>query len=170
MPASNSEARKRRSDGADHLWAPPVATISKYVEMDTGHRVPMHASKCSNPHGHRYRVTAFVEGPILPPRGETDDGMVVDFGDIKALLTEHVHDVYDHAFVVWQYDEALLDFLHTQGWRYVSVPFVPTAECMAQHFYDVLAPRLGDRGLHLVAIEVQETPSSIARYQPEVRS
>lgn len=144
-----------------------TAIVSKYVEMDTGHRVPMHASKCSNPHGHRYRVTAYVEGPILSPRGAEDDGMVVDFGVIKALLNEYVHDVFDHAFVVWEHDTVLRDFLVEQGWHTVVVPFVPTAECFAEHVFGVLDTALALRGLRLVGVDVQETPSSVASFAGE---
>lgn len=139
------------------------ATISKSIEFDAGHRVPMHLSKCSNPHGHRYKVVAYVSGPIQSARGKSDDGMVVDFGELKRVLTEHIHDLYDHAFMVWQEDEELLDFLHEQGWRYVSLPFVPTAENLAVLCYTTLQYRL-PAPLEVQHVEVWETPTSMARY------
>lgn len=140
------------------------AIISKYVEFDAGHRVPMHASKCSNPHGHRYRVTAYVRGPILEPRGESDDGMVVDFGDLKRVLTEHVHDVYDHGFMVWVHDRDLLDVLLGHDWRVVVTQFVPTAENLARDIYFTLRTHL-PAALTVTAVDVHETPTSVARYE-----
>ena len=34
--------------------------IRRYVETDTGHRVPNHKSKCRHFHGHRYRFEAEI--------------------------------------------------------------------------------------------------------------
>lgn len=56
------------------------ASVSKDVQFDAGHRVPSHASKCRNPHGHRYRVVAYCVGDVVEDGGSADDGMVVDFG------------------------------------------------------------------------------------------
>ena len=36
--------------------------IRRYVETDTGHRVPNHKSMCRHMHGHRYRFEAEIEG------------------------------------------------------------------------------------------------------------
>ena len=72
-------------------------TISKEIQFDAGHRVPLHTSKCKNPHGHRYRVVAFLEGELITSGPET--GMVRDFSHVKQALTEFVHDVFDHGFV-----------------------------------------------------------------------
>jgi 6-pyruvoyltetrahydropterin/6-carboxytetrahydropterin synthase len=141
-----------------------TATISKSIEFDAGHRVPMHASKCSNPHGHRYRVVAYVSGPILEPRGLSDDGMVVDFGDLKRVLTEHVHDVYDHGFMVWVHDRDMLDVLLGHGWRVVVTQFVPTAENLARDIWFTLDTHLPAE-LRVSAVEVYETPTSVAKYE-----
>ena len=39
--------------------------IRRYVETDTGHRVPNHKSKCRHMHGHRYRFEAEIEGDTV---------------------------------------------------------------------------------------------------------
>lgn len=146
-----------------------ICTVSKSIEFDAGHRVPMHASKCRNPHGHRYKVTAYVEGPILSARGEADDGMVVDFGAIKGVLTEQVHDVLDHGFMVWAQDDELLAWFKEPdvdpGWKFTVMRDVPTAENLAVWCYSAVRPFL-PAPLVLRAIEVYETPTSIARYEP----
>lgn len=148
------------------------ATVSKSVEFDAGHRVPMHASKCRNPHGHRYKVVAFVDGPILGARGMPDDGMVVDFGDIKRALKVAVHDVLDHGFMVWREDDRMLAAFtaaeyDTSGeeWKIVVMPSVPTAENLAVWCYERVS-RMLPAALTLLAVEVHETPTSIARFQP----
>ena len=42
-----------------------VTRIRRYVETDTGHRVPNHKSKCRHMHGHRYRFEAEIEGDVV---------------------------------------------------------------------------------------------------------
>ena len=82
-----------------------TTTIRRYVETDTGHRVPNHKSNCRHLHGHRYRFEAEIEGDVVTVEGVSDEGMLMDFSDISAILMEHVHDVIDHAFVVYEGDE-----------------------------------------------------------------
>src|SRR5690606_39195677 len=107
--------------------------VTKEIEFDTGHRVPLHESKCRNPHGHRYKVKANVVGPLKSAGSES--GMVVDFGYIKRLLTTDVHDRFDHAFVVQSTDTDLCAFLLDSTWNVVLVDFAPTAENMAAAIY-----------------------------------
>ena len=62
-----------------------------------GHRVPNHKSKCKHLHGHRYRFEAEIEGDVVDVEGVSEEGMLMDFSDVKSILMEHVHDVIDHA-------------------------------------------------------------------------
>jgi 6-pyruvoyltetrahydropterin/6-carboxytetrahydropterin synthase len=144
-----------------------TTTIRKEVEFDTGHRVPDHKSKCRNPHGHRYRVRATCEGSIVDDAGSSDHGMLVDFGDLKAWLTEHIHDVLDHGFMVYEHDEPMRQALEGHDWRVIVVPFIPTAENLARWCWQQLAPVIDShwRGnLRLTLIEVWETPTGVATY------
>lgn len=141
-------------------------TVTKEIEFDAGHRVPDHKSKCHNPHGHRYRVVAHVTGP-LQDKGAAN-GMVLDFGDIKALLTRYVHDEFDHGFIVYN-DDPLCDVLMSMSageWKIIDVPWVPTAENMASAIFNVLTAQMIEHQIAgvLVRIEVWETPTSCAYF------
>ncbi len=154
-------------------------TVTKEIEFDAGHRVPNHKSKCRNPHGHRYRVIATVQGPLVETRYASDEGMVVDFGDLKDLMMTKIHDVFDHGFVVYDEDAELME-LFTQynahpdnpygdnepvnGWKIIVFPYIPTAENMC-HWIMVelgVAVRTSMPGCELVRVEVFETPTSSA--------
>src|SRR5262245_56527683 len=74
--------------------------ISKEVQFDAGHRVPNHDSKCRNPHGHRYRVEAWLTGDLVTTPGAPDEGMLMDFGALKKILMREIHDKLDHGFIV----------------------------------------------------------------------
>lgn len=141
--------------------------VTKEVEFDAGHRVPLHDSKCRNPHGHRYKVAVTVEGPLADEGSGT--GMVIDFAHIKKLLTERVHDVYDHGFIIWDGDTDMGAFLTTArvlSWKVITVPWHPTAENMAKAVYDELADPIETMadGVRLVDVQVWETPTSVAWY------
>ena len=148
-----------------------TTTIKRYVETDTGHRVPNHKSKCKHLHGHRYRFEAEIEGDVVQQSGVSDEGMLMDFRDISKILMEHVHDVIDHAFVLYQGDEEakLACDAMGEGHRTVIVPFIPTAENLAKWAFEQVEPHIksvyGNR-LMLVAMHCRETPKSIASWRP----
>jgi len=148
-----------------------TTTIRRYIETDTGHRVPNHKSKCKHLHGHRYRFEAEIEGDVVQTSGVSEEGMVMDFSDISAILTEHVHDVLDHAFVVYEGDTDARKACDAMGpeHRTVVVTFIPTAENLAKWAYDAVNPHIksvyGNR-LQLVAMHCRETPKSIATWRP----
>jgi 6-pyruvoyltetrahydropterin/6-carboxytetrahydropterin synthase len=143
--------------------------ITKIVEWDMGHRVPNHKSKCRNPHGHRYRLELTVGGSLVEVTGDSSEGMVLDFGDIKKHMMEVVHDVLDHGFMVYEHDPLLTAFFEEhcdEDFRFIKVPFIPTAENITVWCYDQLRPRFGD-DLRIVNVRVFETPNSWADYRPE---
>lgn len=141
--------------------------VTKVIEFDAGHRIPNHSSKCRNVHGHRYRVECTFEGPVHPARGRSNDGMVLDFGDLKNIMMHHIHDVYDHAFIVWEHDEELREALATlpAGHQTRVVHLVPTAENLAAIFFEkvqaALVEAYGDR-VWLRRLRLFETPNSWA--------
>ena len=144
--------------------------IRRYVETDTGHRVPNHKSKCKHMHGHRYRWEAEIEGDVVTEKGVSEEGMLMDFSDISDILTIHIHDVVDHAFVVYQGDDLALSALKLMGdeHRTVIVDFIPTAENLAKWAFEqiesLISTAYGNR-LRLVAMHVRETPKSIATWR-----
>lgn len=149
--------------------------VQKEIEFDAGHRVPDHASKCFNPHGHRYRVVVGISGPLQTEGSE--NGMVVDFGAIKEKLTSEVHDVFDHGFIVHERDSAMLAALNTfdlhasKRSKTIVVPWVPTAENMAYAIFHHLYPlflktnEFGTSMVYLEYVQVYETPTSMAIFR-----
>jgi len=147
-------------------------SVRRWVETDTGHRIPNHKSKCCCLHGHRYRWEAEIEGDLVTKEGVSEQGMVYDFADISAILNEKVHDVVDHAFVVYEGDELTRKALEVMGpgHRTVVVSFIPTAENFARWAFEQVAPEIRnayDENVRLAAFHVRETPKSWASYRPQ---
>ena len=149
-----------------------VTRIRRWVETDTGHRVPNHKSKCRHMHGHRYRWEAELEGDVVTLGGVSEEGMLMDFSDVSAILNEYIHDVVDHAFIVYEGDKQALVALSHMGeeHRTLIVPFIPTAENLAKWAYEQEEPHISSsygNMLKLHAFHVRETPKSWASWYPE---
>jgi len=144
----------------------PVIRVTRRVEFDSGHRVTFHKSKCRNLHGHRYRLEVTLEGELITTYGDSSQGMVIDFGDMKELIGKHVVDRLDHAFIVWEEDRRLVEFLKEDGHKHVVVPFVPTAENLVaycrQQIEELLAGSEELSALKVVRVRLYETPNAWA--------
>ena len=145
-------------------------TITKEIEFDMGHRVTNHRSKCRNIHGHRYRLQVTLTGDIVDVEGESSQGMLIDFTDIKDIATKEIHDVLDHGFMIWTKDPLWPQFTswkHVYDQKIIEVDFVPTAENLAQYIWDILKTKYEDKfgtGLKLHNITLWETPKSFVQY------
>ena len=149
-----------------------VTRIRRWVETDTGHRVPNHKSKCRHMHGHRYRWEAELEGDVVTQGGASEEGMLMDFSDVSAILNEYIHDVVDHAFIVYEGDKEALVALSHMGdeHRTLIVPFIPTAENLAKWAFEQVEPHISSsygNKLKLHAFHVRETPKSWASWYSE---
>lgn len=128
--------------------------------FDSAHFLAGYDGKCKNLHGHRWRVLAEVCTDELQETGQLR-GMVTDFGDIRSDL-KAMTEAYDHAFIYESgtLRERTVEALTEEGFHLIEVPFRPTAENFARHFYR----RLKDKGYRMRAVEVYETPNNCAIY------
>ena len=138
-------------------------SITRRLEFDSGHRIPNHDGQCRHLHGHRYAIEVTLTGEVADHPGRADDGMVLDFGDIKRLTNQYVVDLWDHAFLVAKEDEGLVAFLATlPNHKTVVMEHVPTVENLANAAFAILQPvfskSFGGR-LELSAVRLYETPN-----------
>ena len=145
--------------------------IGKVIQWDMGHRVLNHRSVCKGLHGHRYKAEICVEGDLVEKKDASEEGMVIDFADIKKTAQKFIQEELDHAFMVWEKDIELLEFFkNSKGHKPVIVPFTPTAENVAAYIFSELKDKFTDvfkTGLHLQSVELWETPSSYALFESE---
>lgn len=138
--------------------------ITTRLEFDAGHRIPDHKSQCRNLHGHRYAIEITLSGDIIQQDHASENGMVMDFSDVKKIARETVVDVWDHAFIVYEGDQVVLDFLNSlPNHKTVIFPTIPTAENMASEAFRLLKAQYKDvYGNHLTLerVRLYETPNS----------
>jgi 6-pyruvoyltetrahydropterin/6-carboxytetrahydropterin synthase len=131
-----------------------MLTITRKLEFDAGHRIPDHKSQCRNLHGHRYTLEITLTGAVIQAEGNSDNGMIMDFSDIKALAKE---------FLVYEKDEKVREFLASlPGHKTVVIDRIPTVENLAQVAWNILKAAYTDRygtGLRLQKLVLHETPN-----------
>ena len=118
--------------------------IEKTFAFEAGHELVHHDGKCKRPHGHSYLLTVYVAARELQKSGPKKN-MVVDFGDIAAVVEPMIEDYLDHHWIN--------DTLGTDS---------STAEFIAKWIYDHLKPRLPG----LSAIAISETTTAKVTYRP----
>ena len=119
----------------------PAISITRRLEFDSGHRIPNHDGQCRHLHGHRYAIEVTLTGEVADHPGKADDGMVLDFGDIKKLTNQYVVEKWDHAFLVAKEDEGLVAFLASlPNHKTVIMEHVPTVENLANAAFAILQP------------------------------
>lgn len=145
--------------------------ITRQLGIDMGHRVTRHAGKCKNVHGHRYLIEATATALKLKTDG-VEQGMITDFGVIKAVMTDVVDANFDHKLCLWVDDPLVVAWSHDHKVRMgpnnmfhtalrdvvrddticnvdvkdvgavVLVNTVPTAEHLAALWYELMAADL----------------------------
>lgn len=138
-------------------------TIKTEGSFDAAHFLYGYEGKCSNIHGHRWRVIIEVKTNKLSGEKQTRD-MVCDFASLKKVLNDET-EIFDHTFIIEKGSlrETTLKALGEEGFVITEVPFRPTAEAFAKYFYD----RFGGMGYSVKKAVVYETPNNCAAYSEE---
>lgn len=144
----------------------PEVAIAREIQCDVGHRIAGHEGACRNVHGHRYRILVTASGIVSQKSGESEFGMVADFGFLKEIMMTEIHSNIDHGFMICKNDEPLLSFLQTQGQRLLVLDGPPTAENLAIWCYNKMAEACHNKGrtVQIRSVTVWETPNCYAEY------
>lgn len=121
------------------------------MKFEAAHCLDSSYSKCCQRlHGHSYIVELFFRSEHL-----NVDGMVVDFGQVKDSAAKLIKEL-DHRLII-----SASHKLKMKGIRPVVVPYNPTAENMAFHFYEQLKFKMPS----LLKVRVHETATGWAEYE-----
>jgi 6-pyruvoyltetrahydropterin/6-carboxytetrahydropterin synthase len=134
-----------------------VAYSTRRFTFSAGHRYVVEAwspeqnegffGRLTVPHGQNYTLDVTVRGPI-----DGNTGMVIDLGELKAVVGETIIDRFDHA-----------DLNADPAFR----GRVPTTENIAIVVWDLLAPKLGPE--RLWQVRVWEDPTLYVDYRGGAR-
>jgi len=139
--------------------------ISKEFSFSMGHRLSCHQGLCKNLHGHNYSVVITLKSEHLNP-----NGMVMDFGDLKAIAENHFKQ-FDHATMINRSDvdrfmklQQEMPFL-----KIVVVEYEPTAENMAREIFNYFKGEVAkyEGNIEVDQVSIYETDSSQATYSED---
>ena len=136
--------------------------IKSEVQFDMAHYLSGYKGKCSNIHGHRYKLIAMLKSETLIAEGQLR-GMVDDFSNFKDALKE-IADIFDHKLVIEDNEEgkSLAKKLEElpNDFDIYFVNYRPTAEEMSRDIFN----RLKINGLAVCEVELFETPKNSCIY------
>lgn len=139
--------------------------ITKEFTFETGHALYGYDGKCRNVHGHSYQLAVTVIGTPIADPGNVKWGMVLDFGDLKAIVREEIVDRFDHATVFNKNTPhvALAETLKKEGHKVILADYQPTSENMVIDFASRIRSRL-PQGLELFSLRLRETATAYAEW------
>ena len=134
-----------------------ILRLTKQFDFQMAHALRGYDGKCRNLHGHNYRLLVTIEGQTIENSSDAKNGMVMDFGDIRQVVTQYVIEPFDHALVVPQGSP----FEHIEGTKIIVSDFQPTCENLLIHFAHLLKGHM-PVGIQLYSLRLYETESSYA--------
>lgn len=133
--------------------------VTREIDFCYGHRLLDYQGKCSHLHGHNGRIEITIEASDLDSQG-----MVLDFGEIKRVVTTWIDDKLDHRMLLRR-DDPAVPALEKLGEPMFLLDVNPTAENIAKLVHDYAA----EQGFAVVEVRLWETPHCHAVYRNEGR-
>jgi len=138
----------------------PIAAmfrVTREIDFCYGHRLLHYEGKCRHLHGHNGRAVIVLEGEDLDHRG-----MLLDFSDIKSVVSGWIDDHLDHRMLLHKEDPAV-PMLREMGEPMFLLDRNPTAENIARLIFEFTA----SQGFPIVESRLWETPRCFATYRAD---
>jgi len=138
--------------------------ITREFSFETAHALWNYDGPCRNVHGHSYRLFVTVVGQPIKDQDDPKNGMVIDLGDLKKIVTKEIVELFDHTVVVSQRiaDERLGDLNRMFG-NVLVVDYQPTCENLVADIASRIKPFLPPT-VELHSLRLFETATSYAEW------
>jgi len=131
-------------------------TVSREIDFCYGHRLLNYTGKCCHLHGHNGRAVLVFAAADLDAAG-----MVLDFSEIKRVISGWIDEHLDHRMVLQRADPAV-PALQELGEPMYLMDESPTAENIAKLIFEVAR----QSGFPVSEVRLWETPRCSAMYRP----
>lgn len=128
--------------------------VTRQIDFCYGHRLLNYEGKCRYLHGHNGRAVIVIEADHLDERG-----MVLDFSDIKRVVSGWIDETLDHRMILHR-DDPAVPMLRQLGEPMYLLDVNPTAENIARLIFDFTA----SQGFPIVEARLWETPNCFATF------
>ena len=141
-----------------------ITKVVKIFKWHCSHILEGHEGLCKNLHGHTYKLEVEVSGfPKSFSYKNKKDGMVIDFGELKKIVKEQIVDKFDHAIIIDNRNEDLINFCEKQQYKILKLPYKTTAENMVNWIFEKLISVFQlNIGYSLTRVRLWETDTSYA--------
>lgn len=129
--------------------------VTREIDFCYGHRLLNYDGKCRYLHGHNGRAIIAIEADRLDERG-----MVLDFSDIKNVVSTWIDENLDHRMILHR-DDPIVPVLQQHGEPLYLLDENPTAENIARLIFEFTA----EHGFPIVEAHLWETPRCFATYR-----
>jgi 6-pyruvoyltetrahydropterin/6-carboxytetrahydropterin synthase len=141
--------------------------ITKEFRFEMAHALLGYDGMCSNIHGHSYQLSVTLIGTPSNKSSDPKNGMVIDFGELKAIVKKEIIEKFDHALVL---NDATPDKNKITSIplfkRVAFVPYQPTCENMLSDFAQRISKCLSKK-IKLHSLRLRETNDSFAEWCAE---
>ena len=128
--------------------------VTRQIDFCYGHRLLNYEGKCRWLHGHNGRAVISIDAERLDERG-----MVLDFSEIKSVVSTWIDDQLDHRMILHE-DDPVVPLLRDLGEPMYLIDRNPTAETIAKLIYDFAH----QSGFPVSKVDLWETPRCFATY------
>lgn len=119
---------------------------------------------CKNIHGHSYKLEVCITGEPLNDSGHPKNGMVMDFSDLKKIVSEKIIDRFDHAFVLnADSPHSNIGDLKNHFEKIIYANYQPSCENLLIDIKNILELRLPGK-VKLFRVRLSETETSFAEW------
>lgn len=137
-------------------------TITKEFSLEMAHALIGSKDECANIHGHSYKLSVTVIGKIIRKKNHPSRGMLIDFSELKNIVSKAVIDDFDHAFVIDKSSDISSE-LRKHNFKIITVPYQPTCENIVIEFAKRIKRTL-PKNIFLVRLKLRETLSSFVEW------
>lgn len=146
---------------------PTKIRISKEFSFEMAHALHNYDGLCKNIHGHSYKLVVTLIGTPINDLENPKNGMVMDFGALKAIVKSQIIDNFDHALALYEdgnyRDIANLEQLNS---KIVMLNYQPTCENMLIDFVHRIQNEIPSY-VNLISLQLRETGTSYAEWYAE---
>jgi 6-pyruvoyltetrahydropterin/6-carboxytetrahydropterin synthase len=141
-----------------------VIRVTKEFRFEMAHALWNYDGPCRNVHGHSYVLYVTFAGEPLNDPDNPRNGMVIDFGDLKRIVQEHVVNRFDHSLVVSGLAPAeAVESYRMHFGNVIVASYQPTCENMVADIASIMTGKIPD-GVSLHSVKLYETATSYAEW------
>lgn len=138
--------------------------ITKEFSFEAAHILDNYDGLCRHIHGHSYKLFVCIKGGIIDEVNNPKNGMLLDFLDLKKIISEEIIKKFDHSLMLKKGTVITTsDKSNDMLARIIYTDFQPTCENLVFDFACIIRKKL-PVNIQLFSLKLYETASSYAEW------